>query len=70
MNKYEVKKIKYNKEMSFAEYSKAVKNAPIHYCNGISELRNYCGGHIHYSRNADGYMGLYGGYSYVARKVV
>lgn len=70
MNKYEVKKIKYNKEMSFAEYSKAIINTPIHYCNGISELRNYCGGHLHYSHNGKCYMGINNGYEYVARKVV
>lgn len=70
MNKYEVKKIKYYHGMSWDEYTTAISFAPIHICNGISELRDYCDGHIHYSHNAGGYMGLYGGYSYVARKVV
>ncbi|MBO7731254.1 MAG: hypothetical protein J6S67_01825 [Methanobrevibacter sp.] len=69
MNKYEVKRIKYYHEMSFDEYREAIINAPIHICNGIHELRDYCGGVLHYSRNAGGYIGLYGGYSYVARKV-
>ena len=70
MNKYEVKRIKYHHGMSWDEYKKSISNAPVHVCNGISELRDYVGGTLHYSRNAGGYMGLWGGYSYVARKVV
>ena len=70
MNTYECKKIKYHQGMSFDEYRKAVDKAPVHICKGISELRDYVGGTLHYSRNAGAYMGLWGGYSYVARKVV
>ena len=56
--------------MSFDEYKEAADKASVHICKGISELRDYVGGTLHYSRNADAYMGLWGGYSYVARKVV
>ena len=70
MNTYEAKKIKYHQGMSFDEYKEAADKASVHICKGISELRDYVGGTLHYSRNADAYMGLWGGYSYVARKVV
>ena len=63
---YMVKKIDLSKVKTVSEYWDAVKRASIHYCNGIGELRRYCGGSLHRQRN--GYSGINGNIEYVAEK--
>ena len=41
-------------------------NSPFHYCNGIKELREYCGGSVHYSKNAKSYFAYVGDIEYIA----
>ena len=67
MTKYRVKKIDLTKAKNVDEYWVLVKNAPIKYCNGIAELREYCGGRLHRQRN--GYSGINGNIEYVAEKI-
>lgn len=66
MVKYRVKKITLKQNMGVNEYWSAVNNATIHYCNGIKELREYCGGTLHRQRN--GYSGINGNIEYIAEK--
>lgn len=66
MTQYMVKKININGINSVDDYWKAVKNATIHYCNGLKELQEYCGGKLHKQRN--GYSGTNGNIEYVAEK--
>lgn len=66
MTQYRVKKINLDKVNTLDEYWNAVKNASIKYCNGIKELREYCGGSLHRQRN--GYSGINGNIEYVAEK--
>ena len=66
MTEYRVKKINLNKIGSTEDYLNAVKNASIHYCNGLSELKEYCGSSLHRQRN--GYSGYNGDIEYVAEK--
>lgn len=68
MTVYMVKKIK--RTNNIKEYWERVKNAPAHYCNGISELRKYCGSPLHYSNNGKAYIGHSMDFEYVARKAV
>ena len=67
MNQYMVKKINIKNIKNTDEYWNAVKYAPIHYCNGIKELREYCGGSLHRHRN--GYCGTNGNIEYVAERI-
>ena len=67
MTQYRVKKINLDKVNNLDEYWDAVKRATIHYCNGIKELREYCGGSLHKQRN--GYSGINGNLEYVAERV-
>ena len=67
MTQYRVKKIDLTKAKNVDEYWVLVENAPIKYCNGIAELREYCGGHLHRQRN--GYSGINGNIEYVAEKI-
>ena len=70
MTTYAVKRINIkNKNVGSQDYWDAVRNTSIHYCNGIKELREYCGGHLHYSYNAKAYMGINGNIEYVAEKI-
>lgn len=64
MNKYAVKKINLAKIGTTEEYWEAVKNASIHYCKGLDEVREYCGGRLH--RERCGYSGVNGNIEYVA----
>ena len=66
MTKYMVKKINTSNVTDVKEYWEAVKQATIHYCNGLSELKEYCGGSLHRQRN--GYSGTDGDIEYVAEK--
>lgn len=66
MTQYRVKKINLDKVNNLDEYWNAVKNASVKYCNGIKELREYCGGKLHRQRN--GYSGINGNIEYVAEK--
>ena len=68
MNTYRVKRIHRNPNMSYSEYWNMVFNAPIHHCTGIKELREYCGGKLHYSKQAGAYMGINNNIEYVAEK--
>lgn len=66
MVQYRVKRINISKIKDINDYWNAVNNATIHYCNGIKELRDYCGGKLHKQRN--GYSGINGNIEYVAEK--
>lgn len=66
MNTYRVKKINLNHVNNVDEYWNAVKYATVHYCNGIKELKEYCGGSLHRQRN--GYAGINSNIEYVAEK--
>lgn len=64
---YAVKRINLKHVNNVAEYWEAVKKVPVHYCNGIIELKEYCGGILH--RERSGYTGICGDTMYVAEKV-
>lgn len=66
MNTYQVKKIYIKPNMTMDDYWDAVNKATIHYCEGIKELREYCGGKLH--RERCGYSGINGNIEYVAEK--
>jgi hypothetical protein len=66
-NQYRVKRITLKPNMTMDEYWKAVNNASIKYCNGLDEVRTYCGGKLHKQRN--GYSGINGNIEYVAEKI-
>ena len=66
MNTYRVKKINLDHVNNVDEYWEAVKYATVYYCNGIKELREYCGGSLKRQRN--GYTGINGNIEYVAEK--
>lgn len=67
MNVYMVKKINLSKVNTVNDYWAAVNRAHIHYCNGIKELWEYCGGKLH--RERCGYAGIIGNIEYVAERV-
>ena len=67
MTTYEVKKINLSKVKNLDDYWREVKYAPVHYCKGVKELREYCGGKLH--RQRCGYSGINGNIEYVAIKV-
>ena len=67
MTQYRVKKIDISKAKNVDEYWEAVRKATVHYCNGIDELRAYCGGKLHRQRN--GYAGINGNIEYVAERI-
>ena len=67
MNRYRVKKINLDKVKTADDYWNAVKNASIKYCNGLDEVRKYCGGKLH--RGRYGYAGINGNIEYVAERV-
>ena len=69
MKTYAVKKIKISNLENKNKYWETVKNTSIHYCNGIKELREYVGFPLHYSKNANGYMGRNNEFEYVATEV-
>ena len=64
MNQYMYKIMPYP-----AKYVNDYAKAPLHYCNGIKELREAVGGKLHYSKNARCYMGVNNGMEYCAMKV-
>lgn len=64
---YAVKKINLDKADTMEKYWELVKNASIKYCNGLDELRQYCGGKLH--RERCGYAGIIGNIEYVAERV-
>ena len=66
MTQYRVKKINLDKVNNLDEYWDAVNKASVKYCNGIKELREYCGGSLHRQRN--GYSGINGNIEYVAER--
>ena len=65
---YEVKRITLKPNMTRDEYWDEVKKATIKYCNGIDELRDYCGGKLHRQR-CGGYNGINGNVEYVAMRI-
>lgn len=67
MAQYKVKRINISKIKNVDEYWEAVNKATIHYCNGLKELREYCGGKLHRQRN--GYTGTNGNIEYIAEKI-
>lgn len=64
---YAVKRINLKHINTVDEYWNAIKNATIHYCYGIIELKEYCGGMLRRERN--GYSGTNGNIMYIAEKV-
>lgn len=66
MTQYRVKRINLSKVKTMDDYWNEVKKATIKYCNGIAELREYCGGKLHRQRN--GYAGINGNIEYVAER--
>lgn len=66
MTHYAVKRINLNNVKTTEDYWRAINNAPIHYCKGIAELREYCGGSLH--RQRKGYSGINGSIEYVAER--
>ena len=66
MTQYRVKRINLSKVKTRDDYWNEVKKATIKYCNGIAELREYCGGKLHRQRN--GYAGINGNIEYVAER--
>lgn len=66
MTQYRVKRINLSNINNTDEYWDAVKKTSIHYCNGVKELKEYCGGKLHRQRN--GYAGINGNIEYVAEK--
>lgn len=66
MTKYIVKRINLSKVKTMDDYWNEVKKATIKHCNGIEELREYCGGKLHRQRN--GYAGINGNIEYVAER--
>ena len=67
MVQYAVKKINLEKVKNINDYWNEVQKASIKYCNGIEELKQYCGGKLHKQRN--GYAGINGNIEYVAERV-
>lgn len=49
------------------EFQIEVDNAIPHYCNGLEEVFNYCGGKLH--RYSAGYAGQRGNWEYIATRV-
>ena len=75
MTEYRVKKIKLDSNDSnnnYKAYWDKVNKAPIKYCKGIKELRNYCGGTLHRISNLGvgkvAYSCYVGDYEYYAEK--
>lgn len=64
---YRVKRIILKPNMTIDDYWKAINEASVKYCNGIDELRRYCGGSLHKQRC--GYSGINGNIEYVAEKI-
>ena len=64
MTIYRVKKINLKNIKTIEEYWDAVNKASIHYCNGLEELKDYCGGRLR--RQRGGYSGINGDIEYVA----
>ena len=67
MTTYRVKKINLDTAKTIEDYWKAVNAASIHYCNGLKELREFCGGRLH--RGRKGYSGINGNIEYVAERI-
>jgi hypothetical protein len=67
MTVYRVKRISLKHVNTIDEYWHAVNGATVHYCNGIKELREYCGGYLCRQRN--GYAANYGDVEYIAEKI-
>lgn len=64
---YMVKRVNLSKVKDVDEYWDKVKKADVHYCNGLNELWDYCGGKLH--RHRAGYSGIINNIEYVAFKV-
>lgn len=64
---YRVKKILLKPNMNADDYWNAINKASVHYCQGLDELRTYCGGKLHRGRTGN-YSGINGNIEYVAEK--
>ena len=51
MNKYKVRKIDLTNVRSFDDYMDVTRNATIRYCNGMRELKEYCGVRLYHQIN-------------------
>jgi hypothetical protein len=67
MVQYAVKKINLEKVKNVDDYWNQVNNATIKYCNGMEELKQYCGGKLHRQRH--GYSGINGNIEYIAERI-
>lgn len=67
MIQYAVKKINLDKVKNINDYWNEVQKASIKYCNGMEELKQYCGGKLHRQRH--GYSGINGNIEYVAERI-
>ena len=67
MVQYAVKKINLEKVKDINDYWNEVQKASIKYCNGMEELKQYCGGELHRQRH--GYSGINGNIEYVVERV-
>ena len=67
MVQYAVKKINLEKVKNVDDYWNQVNNATVKYCNGMEELKVYCGGKLHRQRH--GYVGINGNIEYIAERV-
>lgn len=73
MNTYRVKKINRSLIKTDEDYRNEVMNANVHYCTGIKELREFCGGKVERLRNVGigrcAYAGVNGDIEYVAERM-
>lgn len=72
MNTYEVKCIDWKKlrNATYEEVKTAIINQPTTFCEGIDELRSFCGGRLSRCRNVPGsWWALNNGVEYQARKL-
>lgn len=65
---YMVKKIDCSTCETPDDYFKLVKKTNYVFCNGLDDLRMYCGGKLHRQRGG-GYSGMNGNIEYVAIRV-
>ncbi len=67
MNTYRVKKINLDGVTTLDEYLEAEKKAAIVYCEGLDEVKKYCG--VQLRRERAGYSGIVGNVEYHAERI-
>lgn len=63
---YAVKKIRMDSESPLT-FEQQIAHAPEHYCNGLAEVRAYCGGRLH--RCGYGYVGNNGLFEFIVYRI-